>query len=240
MNNKTGEKNSRKKKKKKNTVKADTIISGSWLCYVAINSAPQRITKMLKPAQSWHSALIFLEGLRKSLTVSPSGFSSCLDAGSTDIIQHWGQSLSSFKPLNRVSHLRFCLSTGVLHTCSQEVLSQIFVESSFRPFKNKKKSSHFLFVGLWVNGKKQINNSDSTISPPPIVPLTWGIARHSLELQWWEPLGLLSSPSGVRLSDQHNKLRGGGRGRLWIIGLNLVRSGLLWSGAVLGKLQVCG
>lgn len=106
--------------------------------------------------------------------------------------------------------------------------------------KIKKKSSHFLFVGLWVNGKKQINNSDSTISPPPIVPLTWGIARHSLELQWWEPLGLLSSPSGVRLSDQHNKLRGGGRGRLWIIGLNLVRSGLLWSGAVLGKLQVCG
>lgn len=110
---------------------------------------------MLKPAQRWHSALIFLEGLRKSLTVSPSGFSSCLDAGSTDIIQHWGQSLSSFKPLNRVSHLRFCLSTGVLHTCSQEVLSQIFVESSFRPFKNKKKSSHFLFVGLWVNGKNK-------------------------------------------------------------------------------------
>lgn len=147
MNNKTGEKNSRKKNKKKTTVKADTIISGSWLCYVAINSAPQRITKMLKPAQSWHSALIFLEGLRKSLTVSPSGFSSCLDAGSTDI-QHWGQSLSSFKPLNRVSHLRFCLSTGVLHTCSQEVLSQIFVESSFRPFKNKKKIKSLFVRGF--------------------------------------------------------------------------------------------
>lgn len=104
---------------------------------------------MLKPAQSWHSALIFLEGLRKSLTVSPSGFSSCLDAGSTDIIQHWGQALSSFKPLNRVSHLRFCLSAGVLHTCSQEVLSQILVESSFRPFKNKKNKVTFC---LWVYG----------------------------------------------------------------------------------------
>lgn len=111
---------------------------------------------MLKPAQSWHSALIFLEGLRKSLTVSPSGFSSCLDAGSTDIIQHWGQSLSSFKPLNRVSHLWFCLSAGVLHTCAHEVLSQIFVESSFRPFKNKKIKS------LFVHGFKDIQQQEIT------------------------------------------------------------------------------
>lgn len=166
MNNKKGEKNSRKKRKKKNTVKADTIISGSWLCYVAINSALQRITKMLKPAQSWHSALIFLEGLRKSLTVSPSGFSSCLDAGSTDIIQHWGQSLSSFKPLNRVSHLRFCLSAGVLHTCSQEVLSQIFVESSFRPFKNKKNKVTFC---SWVYGLMEKNKSTTATAQFPLL-----------------------------------------------------------------------
>lgn len=36
--------------------------------------------------------------------------------------------------------------------------------------------------------------------------LTWGIARHSLELQRREPLGLLSSPTGVKLSNQHNKI----------------------------------